>query len=190
MKASVLVLILSGVIVMMGNAPPAGTIFKTSNGNIKISSDAPLEIIKASSSELKGAIDADKRTFAFTINNNSIKGFNSPLQQEHFYENYIEAKKYPVSTFEGKIIEQVDFSKNAEYTVRAKGILTIHGVARERIIKSTLRVQGNTITVKSAFTILLSEHNITIPKIVYQKIAEEIKIEVDAEFNAIGTSTK
>ena len=75
-------------------------------------------------------------------------------------------------------------------SVRAKGILTIHGVARERIIKSTLRVQGNTITVKSAFTILLSEHNITIPKIVYQKIAEEIKIEVDAEFNPIGTSTK
>jgi polyisoprenoid-binding protein YceI len=190
MKMRVWGILLFNCLFLCSSAPPESHIYKALAGNINISSDAPLEIIKASSQELKGVIDIDKRTFAFLINNRSIKGFNSPLQQEHFYENYIEAKKYPISTFEGKIIEQIDFAKNGEYIVRAKGILTIHGVAQERIIKSSLRVSDNILYVKSRFTVLLSEHNITIPKIVYQKIAEEITIDMDAEFTSNNVSKK
>ena len=190
MKMQFWITIFLGCIFLNGSPPTESNIFKTRKGTISISSDAPLEIIKASSNELKGAIDISKRTFAFTIGNRSIKGFNSPLQQEHFYENYIEAKKYPVSTFEGKIIEQIDFTKNGDYIVRAKGILTIHGVPQERIIKSSLKVQDNIFYLTSKFTILLSEHNITIPKIVYQKIAEEITIDVDAEFVENNASNK
>ena len=50
------------------------------------------------------------------------------MQKEHFNENYLESDKYPDATFAGKIIEDVDFTKNNTITVRAKGILTIHGV--------------------------------------------------------------
>lgn len=175
---------------LIGYTTPDSQIFKTRKGSISISSDAPLEVIKASSKELKGAIDPDNRTFAFSIKNSSIMGFNSPLQQEHFYENYIEAQKFPVSTFEGKIIEQISFDKDGDYTVRAKGMLNIHGVAKERIIKSSLHIRNGIFFVSSQFTILLSEHNITIPKIVYQKIAEEITIKVDAEFAEINDSKK
>jgi hypothetical protein len=38
------------------------------------------------------------------------------------------------------------------------------------------------LTVKSTFTIPLAEHNITIPKIVHQKIAEEIQVTINASF--------
>jgi polyisoprenoid-binding protein YceI len=146
-------------------------------------SDAPLELIKASSTKLQGAIDADKRTFAFSIPTSSFKGFNSPLQQEHFYENYIEVKAYPVSKFEGKIIEQIDLLNNGNYTVRAKGKLNIHGVEQERIIKVQLRVSDGVIYAQTDFTVILQDHNITIPKVVFQKIAEEIKVLVEVEFD-------
>jgi hypothetical protein len=167
---------------------PDGNIYRVRKGSISILSDAPLEVIKASSDELKGVIDASKRSFAFSVSNRSLKGFNSPLQQEHFYENYIEARKFPVSTFEGKIIEQIDFTKDGEYKVRAKGILTIHGVAQERIIKSSLRIKDKILYIKSRFSVPLAEHNITIPKVVYQKIAEEITVDMDAEFSESNTS--
>lgn len=189
MKTKHIGIFLLSCFIFTANSPPDDHIYKTYKGIVKITSDAPLEIIKASSEELKGVIDAEKRTFAFSISNTSITGFNSPLQQIHFYENYIEAKKYPVSTFEGKIIEQIDFSKDGDYTVRAKGILNIHGVEVERIIKSSLKI-NNTLYVSSLFTILLSEHNITIPKVVSQKIAEEITIQVNAEFAEINYSKK
>lgn len=158
------------------------TVYLTRKSKVSFVSDAPLELIKASSTKLYGAIDADKRTFAFSIPSDSFKGFNSPLQQEHFYENYIEAKAYPVSTFEGKIIEQVDLLNNGNYSVRAKGKLNIHGVLQERIIKVQLRVSDGVIFAETNFTVLLKDHNITIPKVVFQKIAEEVKVTVMVEF--------
>jgi polyisoprenoid-binding protein YceI len=160
----------------------AATIFSVKKGGINFVSDAPLEVIKASSNELKGIIDTEKNTFAFSIDMQSFQGFNSPLQKEHFNENYLETKQHRKATFAGKIIEEVDLTKDGSYTLRAKGKLDVHGVSNERIIKSDLTVKDGKFRVKSNFTVLLSEHDIAIPKIVYQKIAEEIKVEVDAEF--------
>lgn len=155
-------------------------VWYTENGRINFVSDAPLELIKASSDNLKGAINLEKRTFAFRVSNRSFKGFNSALQQEHFYENYIEANKYPFSDFKGKIIEREDFSQDGTYQVRSKGILSIHGVEQERIINTTLKKSGDTLKLQSTFTVLLKEHDIRIPRIVYQKISEEIEVEVSA----------
>ena len=156
--------------------------FRVRKSKVDFVSDAPLELIKASSDKLKGVLDPDKNTFAFSIAVESFKGFNSLLQQEHFYENYLEEKAYPYSKFEGKIIEQIDFSHDGNYKIRAKGKLTIHGVEQERIIKVQLRISKGIIYADALFTVLLQDYDITIPKVVYQKIAEEIKIKVTAEF--------
>lgn len=157
------------------------SIYIVHKGLVKFVSDAPLEVIKASSTQIRGALDSGKRNFSFLIPSTSFIGFNSPLQQVHFYENYIEAQKYPESRFIGKIIEQVDFNADGDYQVRAKGILTIHGVDQERIIRVKLHINKGDITASSEFSILLKEYNITIPRVVYQKIAEEIKINVNLE---------
>jgi hypothetical protein len=148
---------------------------------VKFESDAPLEVIKAASTQLRGILDTEKRSFNFVIPSTSFVGFNNPLQQVHFYENYIEAQKYPESTFKGKIIEQIDFSNDGDYQVRAKGIMTIHGVEQERIIKVNLRLNKGVLIASTDFSVLLQEHNITIPRVVYQKIAEEIFVKVNAE---------
>lgn len=156
-------------------------VFRCENGKLSFKSDAPLEVIQAKSNKLRGAIDTAKQTFAWSVDIKTFEGFNSPLQREHFNENYMESKKYPKASFTGKIIENIDFKKNGTYSVRAKGQLTIHGVEQERIIKSQLEVDGNKLRVQSSFSVLLADHNITIPKVVYQKIAEEIAVTVNAE---------
>ena len=97
----------------------------------------------------------------------------------------MESSRYPNATFTGKIIENVDFSKEGVYTVRAKGKLTIHGVAQERILKSRVDVKGGGFSIRSYFTVILEEHNISVPKIVYQKIAEEIQVQVKATFEKV-----
>jgi polyisoprenoid-binding protein YceI len=110
----------------------------------------------------------------------SFQGFNSPLQKEHFNENYVESDRFPEASFKGKIIEDQDLTVDGSYELRAKGILTIHGVSQERIIKSDVSVNNRIITLKSSFNVLLSDHNIPIPKVVYQKLANEIKVDVNA----------
>src|SRR5205809_7976282 len=85
-----------------------GQIYNLTKGTIAFRSEAPLEVIKASSNELRGIIETQKKQFAFSIKLKSFKGFNSGLQKEHFNENYLESDKYPDATFVGKIIEDVD----------------------------------------------------------------------------------
>jgi len=158
----------------------ANELFRTNSGEIFFRSDAALELIEANSNQLRGIIDISKGTFAFAVKVSSFEGFNNGLQREHFKENYMDISKYPSATFSGKIIERIDFSVDGRYEIRAKGKLNIHGVKRERIIKSVLEKKGNQFYIKSYFTVLLKEHNITIPRIVNQKIAEEIQIQINA----------
>ena len=80
------------------------------------------------------------------------------------------------------MIEIIDLEQTGEYEVRAKGNLDIHGVVHEKIIKCQLTVKNQGIRVATQFSVYLQDHNIQIPKVVYQKIAEEITVEVEAEF--------
>ncbi len=152
-------------------------------GQVNFTSDAPLELIKASSSSLKGVIDTDNKTFAYTLLVRTFKGFNSPLQQEHFYENYLHTSEFAQATFQGKIIEDVDFNLAGRQKIRVKGVLDIHGIKQERIIPCELQIEEDQVLVSSAFYIPLKDHNISIPKIVHQKIAEEILVEIKARFS-------
>lgn len=157
-------------------------IYETTGGEVSFVSEAPLEIIKASSDDLHGLIRNDDRTFAFTLKTKTFKGFNSALQQEHFYENYIESVKFPYARFKGKIIEPVNLAEPGEHTIRAKGILEIHGVEQERVIRIDLKIDDKRITAHATFDVLLEDHNITIPKMVFQKIAEKIEVDINTEF--------
>ncbi len=149
------------------------------NGTVGFTSDAPLELIQASSNELQGAIDIEKQTYIFVLNNASFSGFNSPLQQEHFHENYMESGKYPRTTFTGKIIEALQPVAGTDQYVRAKGILDLHGVKQERIIRAHIHYETNSMTLEAVFPVLLDDHHMRIPKVVSKKIAPEIDVKVD-----------
>src|SRR6478735_1604512 len=144
--------------------------FSTSNGEIKFASKAQLELIKASSNKMQGVIDPSTNKFAFLVSMQSFQGFNSERQRKHFNENYIESEKFPTAKFSGKIIEQVDFSRDNTMEVRAKGELDIHGQKQTRIIKAKITIRGNQLTIETHFMVPLADHSITIPKIVSQKI--------------------
>jgi polyisoprenoid-binding protein YceI len=157
-----------------------GQIFMCQDGVTKFTSEAPLEMIKAQSNKTVGAVDFSNKNVAFAIAITTFEGFNSALQKEHFLENYMEAQKYPKATFKGKIIEDVDCKKDGTYSVRAKGIFNIHGIDKEKIVKVKMVVKGGSIDIDSDFEVPLADHDIRIPKIVNQKIASIISVQVKA----------
>lgn len=161
--------------------------YRTSAGTISFKSDAPLEVISATSKKMDGIIDPDALTFAFSVQINTFEGFNNGLQRQHFYENYMETNKYPTASFSGKIIEHTDLKTPGTYYVRAKGMLTIHGRTKERIIKTEIISTGNELRAKASFMIPLTDHEIEVPRIVNQKIAQEIAVTVQAR---LQTTTK
>ena len=150
-------------------------------GEIYFRSEAPLETIEAKSKNLRGIIDPVEKTFAWVVDINTFSGFNSPLQREHFKENYMETSKFPNAFFKGKIIENIDLSTPQKTTLRAKGVLTIHGIDQERIIKVEVEIKEKTVLVSANFTIPLADHAINIPKIVNQKISEDVNVRITAK---------
>ncbi len=154
------------------------------SGKVKFLSDAPLEMIKAESNQLTGIVDMAESKFAFSVRLKSFDGFNSALQKEHFHENYMESDKYPTLTYAGKLLDKPDLTSDGMYEVRSKGNFIIHGINKERILKNKIIVQNGRVSIESSFTIFLLDYNITIPRIVHKKIAEEIQISLSAS----GTS--
>jgi hypothetical protein len=152
------------------------------NGRVSFLSNAPLEMIKASNGNLSGVMNISDRSFSFQVPSKNFEGFNSSLQKVHFNEDYMETDLYPNSTFKGKIIEEVDLSVAGTYKVRAKGKLNIHGVEVDRIMRCDLTVSEKKIDATANFTVFIADHNISIPSILNQKIATEIKVDVSLVF--------
>lgn len=155
-------------------------IYVCKDGIIKFTSEAPLELIKAQSNKTSGAVDIATKNVAFSLMVETFEGFNSGLQREHFKENYLETNKYKTATFKGKIIEDVDFTKNGTYPVRVKGTFNIHGTEKEKIIKGKITVKDKELYIEASFEVPLEDHNIRVPKVVNQKIASIIMVEVKA----------
>jgi polyisoprenoid-binding protein YceI len=130
-------------------------IYTCKDGFTKFTSEAPLELIKAQSHKTIGVIDCTTKNVAFSIDVDSFEGFNSGLQKEHFRENYMETERYPRATFKGKIIEDIDFSKNGTTIVRAKGLFNIHGTEKEKIVKVKITIKDKEISIDTNFEVPL-----------------------------------
>ncbi len=157
--------------------------FSVSKGKIHFVSEAPLELIEAESSELVGILSSENQSFAFSVPIKSFLGFNSPLQREHFNENYMQSEKFENATFSGTIIEEVDLFTPGIIVARAKGKFNIHGVEHVQMLDVLLTTKKDQIEVETQFDLLLEDYKINIPRIVNKKIAESIHITVHATLN-------
>lgn len=153
------------------------------HGKIEFKSEAPLELIKASTTSFIGILDLSKNAFAVSVPVFSFDGFNSALQREHFNENYMESEKYPKGIFKGLILgDEVDLSKNGYYSVETQGELILHGVQKKRKIPCEIKVENDLITIKSEFDVVLEDHQIKIPRIVSKKLSEVIHVSIEVAF--------
>jgi len=152
----------------------------TSAGKTSITSDAPLELISATSDQTIGILDPIKRTFAFKIPIATFSGFNCDMQHDQFNEKFMESEKYPDATFTGKLPYDFSELKKGMQTLKVFGILKIHGVQKERTILVNLFMADQLLVIQAKFNVPLEDHNIEVPKVLFKKIASEIRIEVKA----------
>ena len=145
-------------------------------------SKAAFEPIKAKNNSSISIIDTENGGIAALI---YIKDFNFRLglMQEHFNENYLESNKFPKSTFEGDI-KDFDFNKltNDFKNYYIQGKLTIKGVTQIVNTEAQLRLIDEKLELKCNFNILLSDFKIKIPRVVFKKIDEKVKINLNFKY--------
>jgi polyisoprenoid-binding protein YceI len=105
--------------------------------------------------------------------------------QEHFNEKYLESDKYPYAEFKGKIMNDVDLSKDGNYPVTVQGDLNIHNVIKKYTINATINVQGGKIIGESKFNVKLVDHHVQIPTLIMKNIAEQVEVTISATMSAV-----
>ena len=158
-------------------------LYMCKNAEISIFSSAPIEDIAAKTSSGQSVYNAATGDLVFSVAINTFK-FRKALMQEHFNSDYLESDKYPRATFKGKIQEHPDLTKDGTYQITAAGVLDVHNVKQNRTLPGTLTVKNGVITMKSEFMVKCVDHHIDIPKLVFQNIAETIKVNITAIYTA------
>ena len=150
-------------------------LFMTTNGEVSIFSKTPMENIDAVNKSVSSIINTATNEVAVQMRITNFV-FPNKLMQEHFNENYLESEKFPSATFKGKIKETVDLTLAGTYPITASGTATIHGVTRPIDLKGTIISTGTSLALTCAFEVKLVDYKVDIPKIVFAKIAEVIKV--------------
>jgi polyisoprenoid-binding protein YceI len=152
-----------------------GQLYMAQNGEVSFFSKTPLEDIDALNKQVGSIINTDNNEVAVQMRVTNFV-FPNKLMQEHFNENYLESDKFPSATFKGKIREVVDLKVPGTYAVTAVGTATIHGITNPIEIKGTIVSKGDQVSLTCQFDIKLVDYKIDIPKIVFAKIAEVIRV--------------
>ncbi|MEZ4903799.1 MAG: YceI family protein [Spirosomataceae bacterium] len=160
---------------LLGTDVQAQNFYATNNGETTFFSQTPVEDITAVNKSGQFILNITTNDMVVQMN---MKQFDFPnkLMQEHFNENYIESEKYPKAVFKGKISETIDFTKEGTYDVSATGNFSLHGVTKARTLKGKLEIKGKSLVFTSDFDIALADHKIEVPKLVFVKVAQVIKV--------------
>ncbi|OQP66059.1 polyisoprenoid-binding protein [Niastella vici] len=152
----------------------------TKSGSIHFLSKGAIEIIQADHRSVTCVLDPKTGAIQFAV---LMKGFEfkKALMQEHFNEDYVESDKYPKAEFRGQIVNNSDiaYTKDGVYTAHVKGKLTLHGETKDVETNGKITVKGGKLLASSDFTILMSDYNIAIPKLVKENMSNTVTITVN-----------
>ena len=156
--------------------------FATRDARISFLSETPVEDIRAESTEASAILDLATGQVAFQV---PILSFHFPkaLMEEHFNENYMESERFPKATFRGTL-NGLDPALSGIQNVTATGVLEMHGVAVEREVSGTMEQTGSGWVLDAQFDVPCEDHDIDIPKVVTENIAEVIAVTLHAELKA------
>lgn len=158
-------------------------VFITESGKAEFISDAPLREFSGTSEKLNGLIDLSQNLLDFYLDLNTLKT-GIGLRDRHMRENYLETKKHPFAEFSGKLDEIPDLRPGMSSSVTASGHFTIHGVKKPLVVSGQLTMEDmGYLRLEAGFTVLLSDFNISIPKLVFYELAEEQKVRISATLN-------
>ena len=152
--------------------------YQSKNNSITFFSEAPLENIQATSNKVIARIDTKTGVVKSVAIINTFE-FEKSLMKKHFNEQYMESDKFPLAIFTGKItdIKRLQSQQNGEY--KMSGEITIHGVTQKlNELMVILSWKDQELFGKANFKIRTADHDIKIPKLVIQNIAEIVDVKV------------
>ncbi|WP_299106046.1 YceI family protein [uncultured Winogradskyella sp.] len=171
------------ILVLIGLSTTAQNRYLTKTGSLSFEASVPsFEEVAAKNNVVTAILNTETGEFAALALVKAFR-FKNALMEEHFNENYAESDDYPKAIFKGKI-DDFDIAKLNELNTEMLiyGSLTFHGVTKDlKSITLTLKLVDNTITLSGSFKVMVSDFKIEIPKIVKNKLSDEVSVAFEFE---------
>jgi len=107
------------------------------------------------------------------------------LRNRHMRENYLETDEHPYATFDAAV-DRIEASDGGRFRVTATGDFSAHGVARRRTLTCEVAPEGGSYRVECVFPVLLQDHGISIPRLMFMKLAPEVRLELQFRIRPAG----
>jgi len=99
------------------------------------------------------------------------------LRDRHMREEYLEVGRFPLATFTGSVDRIAEAGDDLRVT--SSGTFAVHGVEHERSIECDARSAAPGYRVRCSFPVRLPDHDIEIPRLMFLKLAEEVRVDLD-----------
>lgn len=149
----------------------------TRSGTLTFEASMPaFEEVKATNENVTAILNSADGSFASLA---LVKGFRfkNALMEEHFNESYIESSRFPKAIFRGNIANFDGQNLNKSYTLT--GTLELHGKTNPVAVEISIIKDGNDFNCSGEFTVSATDYEIDIPKIVRNKVSDEVHIKFD-----------
>ena len=160
----------------------------TRSNHVTFKSDAPIEDFEGVTDRIDGYVywegaplsARDDFTNSELYLEVELNGLDTGvgLRNRHMRRNYLETDKHPYATYTATIAS-AEQSSDGGYRVHTRGTFAVHGVERPMDIPCDLSADENGYRVECVFQVLLGDHNIKIPSLMFMKLSETIQLELD-----------
>ena len=171
MKVLKLLLLFSLIILFRPDATTAQK-FMAEEGYVEFVSRAPLLEFKGTSNNLTGLIDLDENLIDFYVDLNTLET-GIRRRDRDMRSTYLKTDQFPFAEFTGELLTGFDKENPQEQQVKTRGMFTIHGVEREIEVEGTLQPRDGGLKLNASFTVLLEDHNIDRPRVLFYELSDE-----------------
>jgi|WetSurMetagenome_2_1015567.scaffolds.fasta_scaffold37999_2 polyisoprenoid-binding protein YceI len=100
------------------------------------------------------------------------------LRNRHMRDDFLETDKFPYASFKGHL-KDLQKTSDTLYTAVAEGTFNVHGVDKPLNVNATVIPSPAGLRVQCNFEVKLPDYNIKIPKLLFMKVNEVIRLQVD-----------
>jgi len=156
--------------------------YLTKTGSVNFeASVSSFEEVAAKNNSVTAILNSQNGEFAALVLVNAFR-FKNALMEEHFNENYSESSIYPKATFKGIIQNFSIINLEKKSVFKIIGELTFHGKTKKlEPITLICLIENGTLKITGDFVVKASDFDIKIPKIVSNKIANNVKVSFQFE---------
>lgn len=154
-----------------------GQTYTAENGYVEFVSSAPLLEFTGKSNHLRGMIDFDENLVDFYVDLTTLDtGIN--LRNNHMRDSYLKTEEFPFAEFTGSLTTSYDFEEGGRQDAVVEGSFKIHGIEKQMKIDGTLEKTGDGMHLEASWTVLLEDHDIRRPRVVFYELAQEQEVSI------------